>query len=339
MLAGRARGVDPCRRGGARDGGRSWASTRFAAATLNNVGSSRGATGNRDRGAGRDRRGDRASPARPMLHFEQCRAMGNLAAAVLGGRPSPRGLAALGRRGRGGGAVRPVEFRPLVPRHPRRQGATSSGGWDEAIARADAFLREVEAGSPHYLSGQVYAVRAMLRLGRGDADGAVSDASSTRSSSRAARGIRRSSIRRIAMAAHVFWEVGAERARSAVAADEFLAAIQAGRHAGDFSTAFSLVLAWTLAAAGRGEEAAAALERPGGCPLGRRGRRVRPRRLRRGRGAMRWAWAQSLRRLFCDSRPPGPAISPSSSRRSSSTGRSAQSGTCAQAESLIPASA
>ena len=139
------------------------------------------------------------------------------------------------------------------------------GRWDEAIARADAFLREVEAGSPHYLSGQVYAVRAMLRLGRGDADGAVSDAEHALELSRRA-GDPQIVHQTNALAAHVFWEVG-QNDRALPLADEFLVDIQAGHaSAGDFSTAFSLVLAWTLAAAGRGEEAAAVLEAWAGVP-------------------------------------------------------------------------
>ena len=52
------------------------------------------------------------------------------------------------------------------------------------------------------------------------------------------------------------------------------------------------------------------------------------------RNALRWA--QSLRRPIRDSRPRGPAISLSSSRRSSSTARSAQSGICARASRSSP---
>jgi tetratricopeptide (TPR) repeat protein len=131
------------------------------------------------------------------------------------------------------------------------------GRWDDAIARADGFLRDVEAGSPHYLSGQIYVSRAVLRLGGGDVDGAVSDAEHALELSRRA-GDPQIVHQTNAFAAHVFWELG-QNDRALPLADEFLAAIKSG-HSGDFSIGFSLVLAWTLAAAGRGEEAAVALE-------------------------------------------------------------------------------
>ena len=60
----------------------------------------------------------------------------------------------------------------LIEHHYRR------GRWDEALAMADAFLAEIESGSPHYLAYQVYALRAEMRAGRGDSAGAISDADS-----------------------------------------------------------------------------------------------------------------------------------------------------------------
>jgi tetratricopeptide (TPR) repeat protein len=50
------------------------------------------------------------------------------------------------------------------------------GDWEEALRMADAFI--VEAGSSHYIAWQVFADRAEMRLGRGDAPGAVGDAES-----------------------------------------------------------------------------------------------------------------------------------------------------------------
>ena len=50
------------------------------------------------------------------------------------------------------------------------------GEWDEALRAADAFIAEMEAGSPHYSSFQVYAVRAEMRSARGDSAGAIRDA-------------------------------------------------------------------------------------------------------------------------------------------------------------------
>ena len=50
------------------------------------------------------------------------------------------------------------------------------GEWDEALRAADEFIAEIEAGSPHYGSFQVYAVRAEMRSARGDSAGAIRDA-------------------------------------------------------------------------------------------------------------------------------------------------------------------
>jgi tetratricopeptide (TPR) repeat protein len=49
------------------------------------------------------------------------------------------------------------------------------GEWDEALRSADAFLAEVEAGSPHYLEHAMRSVRALIRFARGDVEGARSD--------------------------------------------------------------------------------------------------------------------------------------------------------------------
>jgi tetratricopeptide (TPR) repeat protein len=50
------------------------------------------------------------------------------------------------------------------------------GDWDEAQRIADEYLGEVEAGSPHYNAWQDWLIRALIRLARGDAVGAVRDA-------------------------------------------------------------------------------------------------------------------------------------------------------------------
>jgi tetratricopeptide (TPR) repeat protein len=225
------------------------------AATLNNVGSSRGAAG--ERGKGMDEIAEAIDVARAAnAHFEQCRAMGNLAALYWTGGRLREGWRLWMDASEEADRYGQVSFARwfdgiLVDKE------YEFGLWDGAIARADAFLAEVEAGSPHYLSGQVYVNRALLRLGRGDADGAIVDAE------RALELARRAGDPQIvhqtnALSAHVFWEVG-QTDRAIALADEFLAAIQTER-SGDFSIGFSLVLAWTLAAGGRGEEAASALE-------------------------------------------------------------------------------
>jgi class 3 adenylate cyclase len=49
------------------------------------------------------------------------------------------------------------------------------GDWDEALRRIDEFLAPVEAGSPHYVAYQAYAIRAEIRVGRGEQAGAIRD--------------------------------------------------------------------------------------------------------------------------------------------------------------------
>jgi len=49
------------------------------------------------------------------------------------------------------------------------------GRWDDALREADMFIAECEAGSPHYLEGEVRRHRGQIREGRGDIEGAVSD--------------------------------------------------------------------------------------------------------------------------------------------------------------------
>jgi class 3 adenylate cyclase/tetratricopeptide (TPR) repeat protein len=225
------------------------------AATLNNVGSSRAAAGDRPQGLAEIEQAiDLARAAN--AHFEQCRAMGNLAALYwTNGRLREAWqlwVDASEEAVRYGQLTFARWFEGILVDKEYEFGL-----WDEAIARADAFLADVEAGAPHYLSGQVYANRALLRLGRGDLDAAIEDAE---------RGLelgRRAGDPQIvnqtnAFSAHVFWEAG-QTDRALALADEFLAMIQTER-SGDFSIGFSLILAWTLAAGGRGEETAAALE-------------------------------------------------------------------------------
>jgi class 3 adenylate cyclase/tetratricopeptide (TPR) repeat protein len=60
-----------------------------------------------------------------------------------------------------------------------------SGSWDEAVARADAFLAEA-AESPHLEENQNLDARALIRLARADLEGALSD--SERSAARLREG-------------------------------------------------------------------------------------------------------------------------------------------------------
>lgn len=63
----------------------------------------------------------------------------------------------------------------LVLRHLRGMQAAMeyyAGAWDECVRRADAFIAECEAGSPHYMEPNARSFRALVRLARGDDQGA-----------------------------------------------------------------------------------------------------------------------------------------------------------------------
>jgi hypothetical protein len=51
-----------------------------------------------------------------------------------------------------------------------------AGEWDDALERAESVIAEAEAGGRFYQLGGMHAHRSLIRLGRGDADGAESDA-------------------------------------------------------------------------------------------------------------------------------------------------------------------
>jgi tetratricopeptide (TPR) repeat protein len=50
------------------------------------------------------------------------------------------------------------------------------GKWDQALEYAEPFLAIVERGSPHYQAATAYCFRGLIRIGRGDSEGAESDA-------------------------------------------------------------------------------------------------------------------------------------------------------------------
>jgi class 3 adenylate cyclase/tetratricopeptide (TPR) repeat protein len=50
------------------------------------------------------------------------------------------------------------------------------GRWDESIEILDAEISRMESGAPHYVEHQNRSTRARIRLGRGDAEGALEDA-------------------------------------------------------------------------------------------------------------------------------------------------------------------
>ena len=125
------------------------------------------------------------------------------------------------------------------------------GHWDEALAGADEFLAEVEAGSPHYLASSCYATRAHIRIGRDDLVGALSDAERALELARLINNPQ-NLLPVLAQCAQILYESG-DRERASARADEFLANLKAGGKNG-YAMVAAHVLAWTLASLGRGQE-------------------------------------------------------------------------------------
>ena len=91
--------------------------------------------------------------------------------------------------------------------------------WDSAGARAEEFLAEVEAGSPHYLASPCYLVRGLMRLARDDREGAIADTEVALELARRAKDPQ-SLYPACAVTAHVLMELG-EPERALPAAESF----------------------------------------------------------------------------------------------------------------------
>jgi hypothetical protein len=148
----------------------------------------------------------------------------------------------------------------------------NEGRWDDALARADAFLAEVESGSPHYQAAASYSYRALIRLGRADSPGAESDTERAVELSRAA-GDPQLFQSTLGRASFVFLSTGnVERAEETLA--ETLAALRELPTLG-FAGVGSHLLAWAALTLGREVEVMALLDRePIDSPWIRAGRAV-----------------------------------------------------------------
>jgi hypothetical protein len=142
------------------------------------------------------------------------------------------------------------------------------GDWDGGYARADAFVAEVEAGTPHYLAAQCYLHRGLIRLGRDEQNGLESDVGVGLALAERAKDPQ-TLYMALAIAAHIRTQRG-DLAGAAPLAEQFLSAASRGEGLG-FGVAYVHVLAWTLSAYGRGAEAVAALEHYAANPWARAG--------------------------------------------------------------------
>ncbi|HSP73394.1 MAG TPA: AAA family ATPase, partial [Gaiellaceae bacterium] len=223
------------------------------AAALNNIGSARSHLG--DRGARADAEAAVELAERSQSIFEFCRAKANLAAQlwVLGELATARRLwQEAGETAERFGQVSFARWHHAVQSKPE----LTMGDWDDALRRVTAFLAEVEAGSPHYLAGQCYMVRAMILLARGETAAALADAERSIAACRRANDPQMI-YNALADSAHVLLQ-GGDREGAAAAAGEFLDAIRQGQSLGA-AIEQTYVLAWTLTELGRGAELAAAL--------------------------------------------------------------------------------
>jgi tetratricopeptide (TPR) repeat protein len=130
------------------------------------------------------------------------------------------------------------------------------GRWRDALAGADKFLAEVEAGSPHMQASACYLARAQIRFGRDDTTGARGDLERALD---VARHVKDPQFLYPALAesAYLFSELGdAQRARNM--AGECLAGLASRRSIG-YEIVCVHVLAWTLMPLGLGQDLAEAL--------------------------------------------------------------------------------
>ncbi|TML15914.1 MAG: hypothetical protein E6G33_06985 [Actinobacteria bacterium] len=147
-----------------------------------------------------------------------------------------------------------------------------TGSWDEALERANAFLAEVESGSPHYHAAHAYIYRGLIRLGRGDSAGAESDIERAVESARSARDPQLSETT-LLKAAVASLALGNDE-QAAEIFGESLATLRDLNQLG-FASVESYALAWLGLTLGRETEVAPILERePLDTPWTRAGRAV-----------------------------------------------------------------
>jgi class 3 adenylate cyclase/tetratricopeptide (TPR) repeat protein len=147
-----------------------------------------------------------------------------------------------------------------------------SGEWDGALQRANTFLEQVESGAPHYQAASAYTFRGLIRLARGDAQGALTDAERGVELSRAARDPQLF-LTTFAMAGIIFLSAGKEE-RAAETLSEALAELQELPAFG-FAGVEANKLAWTAVMLGREAEVIELLEHePIDSPWIRAGRAV-----------------------------------------------------------------
>jgi class 3 adenylate cyclase/predicted ATPase len=225
------------------------------AQALNNVGSALGNSGERD---GLEKLEEGIALATQINAIgEVVRGLNNKAAQQViyaqldEGRETVRQLRTLAERYGYLGFLRFVDGGPEIGNRYQE------GKWDDALARADAFLAGVEAGSPHYQAAGAYTFRALVRLACDDETGALTDAA--RGCELGARaGDPQINVSSLAFAGLVYAGVR-DAPRVAEIADGLLRTVGSLPDIG-WSVVVSPELAWIARSAGRGDDFRALLE-------------------------------------------------------------------------------
>jgi class 3 adenylate cyclase len=182
---------------------------------------------------------------------EQCRSMFNLAA-VLWEQGELRRAMALSDEGSELSARIGHIWRLRFARGSSSELHYELGQWDQALAKTNEFLAEVESGSPHVLAGLCYAIRAQIRLGRDDLPGSLADTERALELDRITREPQLL-YQSAAICANVLREYG-NLERAATLVDEVLDELRRASGLAAWVNASLQIVAWTLSAFGRERE-------------------------------------------------------------------------------------
>jgi class 3 adenylate cyclase/tetratricopeptide (TPR) repeat protein len=130
------------------------------------------------------------------------------------------------------------------------------GEWDDAVARADAFIAESESGRRHYQETYCRVIRGRIRLSRGDVAGAIDDAAKAAEFARQIKDPQ-ALLPVYAFQARALLEDGREHEASAVATELLALVVELGKTPVAYLWLLDAALA--LTAIGRGDELLAAL--------------------------------------------------------------------------------
>ena len=300
------------------------------AATLNNIGSARGMTGDPD---GIDDLAEAIRVAEAAnAAWELGRAKGNLANLYWQRGRLREGLAlwedALEDCRRFGQR----EFERWV-RGILVDDYFAFGRWDDGVRLADDLIDDVESGRPHYLLFQAYSARALVRLARDAGHEARADAEHGIAAARRAQDSQAVFVA-LARAAYVLLELGSRVTRPPRRPSRCSRSRRRG-HPG-FSASSMFELSWSAPVLGLGERLANVAARLPGL-WAEAATAAAAGAIRSQQPTSRPGWVRCPTRHSPGSPPPGSSQTRnSSSRRSPSSARSAPPASCARQSRFSP---